>query len=72
MTSKALGAMWMRFWFLLSALWFAFCAYFAVDVPESNPDMWSTRITILGVGSLGFVLWIVGRFIRYGFNSKGH
>jgi hypothetical protein len=68
--------MWNRFWFLISPLWFGFCllGYNSTSVvwmstidhvahPEHEPG-W------LLLGSAGFVLWVMGRVVRYGFRMR--
>jgi len=54
---------WTRFWLQISTIWLLFCLH-AGSLERTLQGFW------LALGLVGFVLWIVGRFLRYGPRMK--
>jgi hypothetical protein len=54
---------WKRFWLQTSTIWLLFCLH-AGSLERIIQGFW------LALGLVGFVLWIVGRFLRYGPRMK--
>ena len=56
--------MWNRFWMLISTLWAWFCLVGYGSGPAYEPG-W------LLLGSAGFVLWVMGYWVKNGFRKRG-
>ena len=58
--------MWNRFWLLISTLWALFCIHgFDVDNRYGYRPLW------LVLGSAGFVLWMMGHWVKNAFGKRG-